>query len=483
MKANLLKIFLLLFIITGTAISQQQETITVTGGKQVHHTINGESIDTVYGPVTITQGNVIITCDKAVRYVIENNAELIGHVVVRQDTLTITTDHGFYYGDERKAESNSGVKLTDKKVILTADSGDYFFDLDKAVFKSRVTLIDTSSVLTSSRLIYFKNEGKAIASGSVKIVESQNIIKADSLIHFRESKISYAFNDVRITNTTNNTKIFGDHLEDYPNTFYTLIDKNPILVQVDTSYENKIDTLASGNVDTSKVIKLDTLIIKCMKMEAYRDTINIFKAEDSVKIVRGSFASRNDFSKYFRNEGKIITEKIKQNSAQPIIWYENSQLTGDSVTIFLHENKINLMDVDKDAFIVSNDEKYPSRYSQISGDKFIIHFGDDGIEETEVYGKVYSIYYLYDDNSPNGLVKSSSQTAKIFFKDKKVDQVKLYGTPTSEYYPEVKVQGNELAFTLPGFVLYKNKPDKKELLESIAVNADQDASSRIKKQD
>jgi len=466
---RLLKIFLLFTVLAGVTFPQQQQTITVTGGKQVHHTINGESIDTVYGPVTITQGNVRITCDKAVRYVIENNAELIGHVVARQDTLTITTDHGFYYGDERKAESNSGVKLNDKKVILTADSGDYFFDLDKAVFKSRVKLVDTSSTLTSNRLTYFKNEGKTIAAGNVKIVETQNIIRADSLIHFRDSRISFAFNNVRIDNTANNTKIFGDHLEDYPNTSYTLIDKNPLLIQIDTSYINKIDTSKSGEIDTSKEMRLDTLVIKSRKMEAYRDTINIFKAEDSVKIVRGNFASKNDYSQYFRNQGKIITEKINPNAAQPVIWYEGSQLTGDSVAIFLNENKIKQMDVNRNAFIISYDEKYPLRYSQISGDKFIIHFGDDGIEETEVYGKVYSIYYLYDDNSPNGLVKSSSQTAKIFFKDKKVDQVKLYGTPMSEYYPEIKVTGNELAYTLPGFILYKDRPIKEELLEDVKI--------------
>ena len=464
MIKNLLKILLVIPILAGTAIGQQQNEIVVTGSKQVHHTINGVPIDTVFGPVVITQGNVIITCNKAVRYIAENNAELIGNVVVKQDTLIITTQHGFYYGDQRKAESNSGVRLTDSKVVLTADSGDYYFDLDKAVFKSNVVLIDSSSRLTSYNLIYFKNEGKTIASDNVKIIETDNIIKADSLIHFRDSKISYAFNNVRISNTKNNTKIYGDHLEDYPNTSYTLIDKNPVLMQIDSSYIIKANTNASGKGDSLRMLQLDTLVIKSNRMEAYRDTINIFKAEDSVRIIRSSFASKNDYAIYYRKEGKIITYKVKENSAQPILWYQNSQLTGDSIVITIVENKIKKMIINKNGFIVSHDELHPARYSQISGDKLVIYFDDAGISETEVYGNVYSIYYLYDDNSPNGLVKTSSQTAKIYFKDKQVNNVKLYETPVSEYYPEIKVKGNELSYTLPGFVIYNDRPVKEKLL-------------------
>ena len=466
MMINKRRLFLIIFLLSGISYAQQQ-SITVTGGKDVFHNINGESIDTVYGNVVITQGNVIITCDKAVRFVSQNKAELIGNVVAKQDTLTITTDHGYYFGNDRKAESNSGVKLNDKKVILTADSGDYFFDLNKAVFKSRVTLIDTSSTLTSNELTYFKNEGKAIAVGNVKIVQSNNIIEADSLTHFRESRITFATNNVLIKNKSNNTKIYGDHLEDYPQKFYSLIDKNPLLIQVDSSYSYQPDTSLNDRKDSVKTLKVDTLVIKSKRLEAYRDTLNIFKAEDSVEIVKGSFASKNDYSEYYRNVGKIVTYKVNPKAGQPIIWFENSQLTGDSVIIFMHDNKIDLLNVNKNAFILSQNKNYPLRFDQISGDTLKIHFNESGIKETDVHGKVYSIYYLYDDNSPNGLIKSSSQTAKIYFEDKKVSQVNLYGTPNSEYYPEIKVKGNELSFTLPDYVFYNNRPTKEKLLSGL----------------
>ena len=246
-----------------------------------------------------------------------------------------------------------------------------------------------------------------------------------------------------------------------------MVTKNPLFIQIDSSYVMKRDTTVKGvNNDTSKVLQIDTLVIKSLKMEAYRDTLNIFKAEDSVQIVRGDFSSKNDYTQYFRSKGKIITYKINPKAGQPVIWYENSQLTGDSVAIFLIENKIDHLEVYRNAFILSQNEKYKDRYDQISGNKLIIHFDDIGIRETEVFGGVHSIYYLYDNNEPNGMTKSSSEYAKILFLNKRVDEVKLYSSPTSEFYPENKVAGNELAYTLPGYVLYNNRPVKNVLLEN-----------------
>ncbi|MDR3628359.1 MAG: OstA-like protein [Ignavibacteriaceae bacterium] len=456
--------FIILLFAFANSFAQQQY-ITITGDKFVNSVLNGEMVREVINNVVLTQGNVRITCNHATQYLSRNEAELDGNVVATQDTLVITTSHGFYYGDERRAQSNVGVKLYDKKVTLTADTGVYYFDLDKAIFQHRVKLVDTASTLTSRQLVYFKKLGKSISVGNVKIIESKNIIYADTLVHFRDSRVSIADSRVKINSESNNSIIYGNHLEDYPDSSYTMVTKDPLFIQIDSSYVMKKDTTAAG-IDSSRVLQLDTLVIRSLKMEAYRDTINIFKAEDSVQIVRGNFSSKNDFTKYFRGKRKIITFKLKPLAGQPVIWYDNSQLTGDSVAIILINNKIDQLEVFRNSFILSQNDKYKERYDQISGNKIIIHFDESGIHETEVFGGVHSIYYLYDNNEANGLSKSSSEHAKILFVNKRVDEVKLYSSPTSEFYPENKVTGSELSFTLPGYVKYNNRPVKNALLEN-----------------
>jgi lipopolysaccharide export system protein LptA len=462
-----LQILIAVLFISGSAFSQEQEEmITVVGDSLVGRIVSGETTREVYGHVVLTQGNVVITCNKAIQYISRNDAELIGNVVVRQDSMTIETPRGFYYGDERRAESGAGVKLDDKKVILTADSGEYFFNDDIAVFRSRVTLYDTASTLTSRKLTYYKNEDRAKAVGNVEIIQEDNIIDADTLEHFRKTRVTFATGDVRIENRKNNVQIFGEHLRDYAQDYYTIIDKKPLLIQVDTTVTRLPDSLIVDN--DSMQVKLDTLIIRSMQMESWRDTINIFEARDSVKIWRNTFASLNDFSVYKKDEDKIITYRRKETDMRPVLWNEQTQLTGDSLIIYLKDNQVQGLDVMRNAFVLSPNEFYPARFNQISGNKLIMYFEGSSVSRVEVKGSVYNVYYMYnEDEEPNGLTQSSAEAATINFKDKKVSEVRLYGSPKSEFYPENLVNGKERTFALPGFNLIPNRPQKLQLLKQL----------------
>ena len=435
---------------------EKSEKITVIGDSLVGNVIAGQSIREVYGNVILKQGSILVTCKKAIQYIANNNALLSGNVIARQDSLTIMTDEGFYFGNERKTKSTARITLDDRKIILKADSGEYFFDKDKAFFQSNVILYDTSTTLYSDELTYFQKEDRAVAVGRVKIIGLNNEITADTLKHLRNSKISFADGNVMIKSLKNNTIIYGDHLEDYPERKYTLINENPLLLQVDTTYTVKGE------------FTIDTLVIKADLMEALRDSANTFRAIDSVKIVKGEFASVNDFTLYLRSSNKIITEKVNDESSQPILWYENSQLTGDSITIYLEENKIKELDVVRNSFMLSQNQKYKERYDQTSANDINLFFSGNKIKKARFIGSVFSIYYLYEGEVANGLTKSSAMDATIIFEENEVLEVHWYGSPVNEYYPEIQVIGNERAFTLPKFKFYKNRPVKAELLNLIA---------------
>lgn len=456
----MIKLFVPIFIfLTAISFPQEKEMIVVIGDSLIGKVIEGESIREVSGNVILTQGNVKITCRKAIQYLSRNDAELIGDVVATQDTLTIKTERGFYYGNLRKTSSNSGVILNDKKVILTADSGEYYFDENKAVFQSNVKLYDTASILTSQQLIYLRNEDRAIATDNVKIIDSVNTIYADTIDHFRKKQITFASGSVVIRNNENNSMVFGEHLEDYRQEKYTIIDKLPMLVQVDTS--KSTDSLGF------ETITLDTLFISCKVIEVYREPLQKFIATDSVKIIRGLFASKNDLTIYFKDDEKIITRKISDEHKQPVLWYDNSQLTGDSITIYISDKKIRELDVEGNAFMLSQNKNFIQRFDQSSAASIKMFFEDNKIQQAEFFGNVYSIYYLYEEEQPNGLMKANSQDAVIIFDENEVSEVKLYGNPGSEYYPEQQVSGNEKSFQLPKFIFIDERPDRQKMYEQL----------------
>ena len=433
--------------------------IIVIGDSLVGKVVNGESIREVSGNVVLTQGNVKITCNKAIQYLSRNDAELIGNVIAIQDTLTIKTERGFYFGNLRKTSSNAGVILEDKKVVLSAEQGEYFFDENKAVFQTNVKLFDTASTLTSQKLTYFRNDDRAIATVDVKIIDSVNTIYADTVDHLRKKQITIASGNVVIKNNSNNTLVFGEHLEDYRESKYTIIDKLPMLVQVDTS--KSTDSLGF------ETIRLDTLFIQCKMMEVFREPEQKFIATDSVKIIRDLFSSKNDLTVYLKDEEKIITQKISDEHSQPVLWYDNSQLTGDSITIYIEDKKIRQLDVDGNAFMVSQNKNHSNRFDQSSASGIKMFFDDNKIQRADFFGNVYSIYYLYEEEQPNGLMKANSMDASILFENNEVIEVKLFGNPGSEYYPEQQVIGNEKSFQLPKFIFIEDRPDKQKMYEQM----------------
>ncbi len=369
--------------------------------------------------------------------------------------MTIKTPHGYYFGNLEKTKSTSGVYLDDKKVILTADSGEYYFNEDRAFFQSKVKLYDTTTTLTSNQLTYYQQQNRAVAVGDVLIFDGENQIYADTLEHFRNSKITFAFSNVRLINLKNNSEIFGQHLEDYRQKGYSLIDREPLFIQVDTTF--------AANDDGTETVQLDTLFIKSRIMEAFRDSSERFFAIDSVKILKEKFASVNDLTIFYRDEERIVTSKINSVSAQPVLWNEDSQLTGDSITIYLKDNKIKQLDVDGSSFMLSQNENYLNRYDQTSSAQIKLFFNQGKIFRAEFYGNVFSIYYMYDGETANGLTKSNSASTTVIFENNEVAEVKLYKDPASEYYPEKQVTGNEKDYLLPRFVVRKNRPTKIEM--------------------
>jgi lipopolysaccharide export system protein LptA len=454
-------IFFIIFVFSHSFAQQEDENIVVIGDSLFGKIINGESVREVVGNVTLKQGNVTVTCDKAIQYLARNEAELVGNVVARQDSLTLITARGFYFGNLRIAKSSDRITMDDMKVVLSADSGVYYFNDSRAFFQSNVVLKDSLTILFADEMTYYKKEDKSVAVSNVKVIDNKSELRADTLVHFRKNKTSIADGNVLLKDFDENTTIFANHLEDYGKKKFTLINENPLLLQIDTTFTTEIDS--------TEKITIDTLLISCKLMEGYRDSTDLFKAIDSVKIIRGGFASRNDLTILLRSEDRLITKKIDEDAASPVLWYENSQLTGDSISILLEGNDLKLLEVYGNAFMISQNTNFSDRFDQSSSTNTKMHFENNKLFKAEFDEKVQNIYYLFEDEKPSGLTKSASMSAVILFEEEEVSEVRLYGSPTSEFYPEEKVSGLERTFTLPKFAFYENKPAKKEMFGNLKI--------------
>lgn len=449
------KILIILLSLLSISFAQK-EKVRIVGKTLVGKEINGQKIREVIDNVIINHGETKITCNKAIQYLDNNEIELFGNVIVVKDSVSIFTERGFYKGNEEIAYSNNPLLLNDGKVILTAKRGSYYLEENRAEFYNDVSMFDSESKLLAQKLIYWRDFEKAIATGTVKMSDTSSVIFADSLITNKKSNDTFAYRNVRVFNKDNELNIYGTYLEHRDKEKYSKVLGKPLLVQIDTS--------ASGVIDT--------LMIKSVSMEMFGDSLtNKLIAEDSVEIIRGDFLAKNDKTIYYRGEDRIYTEKSDEELApQPIMWFNENQLSGDTINVFLKDKNIDLIDVKEEAFILSTFPEFDFRFNQISGDSLRIFFKENNIELTDVKGNVLSIYYMFEEEEANGLIKSSAENAKLIFFENSIDEVKFYVSVENEFHPETVVESNEKDFTLPRFFVAGNKPVKEEFKKRIKNN-------------
>jgi lipopolysaccharide export system protein LptA len=307
-------------------------------------------------------------------------------------------------------EGRNSVELERGKTLLTAMNAKYFVDEKRSLFWDNVVLVDTSSVITCSILNYYEAEARSVATGDVHVFENASAVNiyGDSLIHLEQQKFS-------------------------------LVMKQPRLVKIDTS--------ANGIIDT--------MVVESSIMQSFQDTTERFVAIDSVRMVKSDMSSRCGRATYFVHKDIIALQ------THPIIWSGENQITGDSIRVLMEDKKLRNLWVKNRAMAISRvDTALPNRFNQLTGRELTMYFRADKLEQVDVQKNATSLYYLFDNNEPNGVNKSSGDRILIDFIGSEADRIKVIGGVQGQYFPEKMVINREPEYNLDGFRLFENRPKR-----------------------
>jgi lipopolysaccharide export system protein LptA len=396
------------------ALAQQSKIIELRHADTLNgKIIRGEDVRELIGKVHFVQnasegGFVNVWCDRALRFMIQNKIELYGNVKVVRDSVTIRSKEGVYYAERRMMEGRNGIQLDRGKTSLTARTGEYFVDEKRSHFIGDVVLVDTSTTITCNEMHYFEAETRSVAIGHVHVFENTNGVNiyGDSLIHIEQKK-------------------------------FTRVLKHPRLVKIDTS---------AGGI-------IDTMVVISSEMQSIQDTAERFVAIDSVRMVKGGMSARCGKATFFVKNDFISLQ------SHPIIWSDENQITGDSIRILMEDKRIRSMWVKNRAMAISRvDSTLPNRFNQLTGRELTMYFRANKLEQVDVQKNATSLYYLFDNKEPNGANKSSGDRIFIDFITGDVDRIKIVGGVQGQYLPEKMIMKHEQDYNLDGFRWYENRP-------------------------
>lgn len=389
--------------------AQPQKVIILENADSlVGRVIDGQTARELIGNVRFSQEDVHVSCDRALQYIETGEVILTGRVTVVQDSLTMRSARGVYHRDERRAEAFEDVSLDDGTVRLTAAYGEYRIEPRQAFFRRRVVVQDTASTIFADSLLYYRDEQRSIAMGRVLV-----------------------------RNPSDNVTIAGHRLEHVAPTQFSRMTENPVLV--------KLERTEAG--------RIDTLVVWSLTMESHRDSVERLVAIDSVRFVRSDIAGTAGVVLFYTQHDSML---LRRN---PLLWYRNTQLSGDSMNIYLKRRKLHMISVMGDALAISrSDSLFPDRFDQLAGESMRLDFADQGLSVIDVQTRARSVYYVYEDSAANGLNTSSGDRVRIAFTEGKVKSISVVGGVEGQYVPENLAHNRHREYALPGFIWHENRP-------------------------
>jgi lipopolysaccharide assembly outer membrane protein LptD (OstA) len=464
------------------AFAQDEKTVEIINSNEMEFIKRDEGdLKKLTGNVILKQADVLMYCDSAYFNDGINTVEAFGNVKVKQgDSITLYCKHLLYNGNEKMMHANqkvrlergrstllsdnleydlkqkkgwytNGGKLLNDSTLLISRIGYYFTETGDAFFKEKVKVtnphynltadtfrfnsrtntnyfLGATNITTDSTKIYCEGGFYALSTGESRFVKNAHIqiksqdVNADTIDYNQKSKIGAAYGKVAFFDTVQKVKIFAhqahfnsttNYLKSFGNAYLqTLLDKDTLHITADTlitftSIKIKYDSINNNN-DSSEI----------KTMLAYYH----------VKMFSKKFQAICDSSRYSFADSSFILYH------QPILWVDSNQLSGDTIQIFIKQNKINNLMLLQNAIIVSKIHK--KLFNQVGGKTITGYFENNELNQMIVIGNAESVYFSNDKkNAYTGVNKSTASKMRFSFVEGKMDKIFFYEQPEAYFTP------------------------------------------------
>ncbi len=444
-------------------IRYRSDTAVVTRGK-------GETFERLWRNVVFSQKTTVIYCDSAVFFRSRNTLEAFGNVrIVDNDTVTITGRKLIYDGNGRKAQMRENVVYTSGDNRLFTDFLDYEMDTRVANYFNNGKLIDPNNTLSSRRAYFYSDEDRATFFGKVELLSPEYTLYSDTLRYNTITKIAVTQGKTEII-TSDSTFLYsnggefktipeqssfikgqidtrdyvleGDELFfDDINKYYTATGhvkmtakNNDVIITGDRGvyWRNKGLSKVFGHPIMKKVMQADTFYLAADTLISIEDNIDSLKrilAYNHVRMFRSNLQGRADSLAYF------IADSMITYYFDPILWNFKNQIESDTISLYLKNNVIDEMYMQKNAFIVAQDTL--GQFNQVKGRNMRAYFANSTIKKVDVNGNGESIYYVLSDGDSvlMGMNRILCSNITMRFKGNELNNISFYTKPEATFYP------------------------------------------------
>lgn len=493
---NKLHTLLCLFVMAGNYCFGQGKQIQIVNANTFElGERNGGKLKKLIGDVQLKQNNTLMYCDSAYLFDETNFVEAYGHVRINhQDSVTFYGDFLKYDGNNRVAALQRNVSMVDQSATLTAN--ELVFDLakSKVSYSTGGKLVSDQNVLTSRYGYYLTSSKELFFYKQVKLINPEFELIGDSLKYNTNNKMATFNGNTIISSSTDTVYCTAGNYNTEKQSGILLkrarVRSGENTLIADTIYYNRklsyskalgdviiIDSINKSNIfgnvaelfgkENRSYVTNEALVVSMMD----NDTIMI--SADSILTFKQHGNQKKDFIKayaqvkIYRSDIQAICDSlvyIKQDSSmvlykKPVLWSGVNQISGDTITFFINNKKLDSMYVNTNAFVISKENA--KHFNQVRGKNIKGFFNKGKIDFIFVYGNGQSIYYAKEDSAYIGVNVIDCSEMKFKFMNGKIATTRFITMPTANFYPIEQLKPEELR--LKGFKWQEAKrPHRKQ---------------------
>ncbi|HNY07191.1 MAG TPA: OstA-like protein [Bacteroidales bacterium] len=378
-------LLLIILLMTAGAYAQKNSIIRLEQGNDLKYDkMLGASTYRVVGNVIFEHQGAFLYCDSAIMDEKTNNVICFGHVRIKSsDTLNLYGDLLNYNGDTKIADiTGKIVKLVDNETTLTTDHLYFDRNTNIARYETEGKIRNKDNRLTSKKGYYHTDKKEFFFKDKVVLTNPEYVMNSDTLMYNTVSRTAFFYGPSTIKGKKN--FIYCE------NGWY------------DTKYEVSKFSRNAYLINENQTLKGDSLY--------YDRTNGIGKALRNVSIIDTvqNIVFKGNLGDYFEKTGYAVLT----DSAYAIMIEKKDSL-------FLHADTL------KATFDTARVTKELFAFYHV---KFF---------RNDLQGMCDSLAYIVKDstlalfNSPilwSGKNQLTADTIRIFVKDKKINELRLYNT-------------------------------------------------------
>lgn len=420
----------------------------ITGDSALYYDKLGIMI--VYGDVLIKEGDSVTISARELHYLMQDNkAELRRNVVYKDGRIVLKTNYLDYFTDTEDARFYNGGEIIDDETTLRAEDAFVVNAENLIKFYKKVDLVSPEYNLKTDTLFYDRITKIATTFGPTQtILENGEIVDAKEGGKFYTASKKVKYQEGKIT--TESYEIFGDNLffDDIKNesqaegNVKVISEENNIIILGDKAVSKKESGITKvwGNPVLKQMVENDTLYVTAdtlISIDSEIDSLSRLLAYKNVKIYKSDLQGVADSMAYNLKDSMIYFYQ------KPILWSDENQITGDTISIALVNGTMDQMHVNSNAFTVNVDTV--GNFNQIKGRDMVAYLKDDQMDRIFVYGNGEALYFALDedDNSLIGMNKVQCAEMKLLFVNGNMNDITFYKNPEGKFIPPHELEEPE----------------------------------------